>query len=89
MRRLLRHCALILVVLACIVFIGVLVAQFLLLTEMQRQAQASNFGTYVPSTWTMVISALSNAFSGAAIPFLGACAIDRVDRYLALKEPAK
>jgi len=89
MRKLLRNGAAILVVLSCIVFVGLLAAQLLLLSEMQRQAHVSSFGSYAPSTWTMVIAALSTAFSGAAIPFFGACVIDRVDRFLALKETAK
>ena len=89
MRKLLRNGAAILFVVSCIVFVGLLAAQFMLLSEMQRQAQASSFGGYAPSIWTMVIAAFSSALSGAAIPFLGACAIDRVDRFLALKEAAE
>jgi hypothetical protein len=89
MRKFLRNGAAILFWLSGILFVGVMVAQFSLLGEMQQQARAGSLVGHVPSTWSMVIAALSSALSGAAIPFFGACVIDRVDRFLTLKGAAE
>ena len=89
MRKLLRNGAGILLLLSCNVFVGLLAYQFLLLEQLQGQSQAGGYTEHLPAAWISIIGAVSSSLSGAAIPFLGACVIDRVDRFLAHKEAAE
>jgi hypothetical protein len=89
MRKLLRNGAAILFVLSCVAFVGLLTYQFLMLSDLQQASGAGRYQGQLPPTWISLIGALSGAISAAAIPFFGACVIDRVDRFFTQREAAK
>jgi hypothetical protein len=89
MSRFLRNGAQILFVVSCIVFVGLLTYQFVMLSGLQRESASGMYQGQLPSTWIVVIGAFSGAISGAAVPFFGACLIERIDRLLAHKEAAE
>ena len=88
MIKLLRNGAAILFVLSWIVFVGVLTYSFVTISGLQASA-AGNYEGQMPATWLTMIAAFSGAVSAAAVPFFGACLIDRIDRLLASREAAE
>ena len=89
MRKLLRNGAPILLVLSCIVFVGMLTYQLLMISSLQQSAAAGMYQGQLPSNWVTIIGAFSGAVSAAAVPFFGACVIDRIDYFFAHREAAK
>ena len=87
-RAALRHGAAILFLFALVQFlIGLVPLLYTFLSESGRMA--SNYG-YTPEgsplQFVMQLQLLFASVAGAVLPFLGALAIDRMDRWLSLKE---
>ena len=81
--RLMRLAAPIMLVIAILVAVASVVHAVLILQEF-GQGQTS----VQLSTWTKVAFMIVSAFETAALPFFGAAALWRADRWLALREGA-
>ncbi|MES2326448.1 MAG: hypothetical protein V4499_03840 [Pseudomonadota bacterium] len=82
MRKLLQNGAGILFALSVVVFVGTLIYSLVMLNGLQQASVAGSYQGPLPAPWLSVLAAFSGALSAAAVPFLGACLIDRVDQYL-------
>jgi Zn-dependent protease len=89
MKRFFRNGAGILFVLSIIVFVGVLSYQLVLVRDLYHSALTGPYQGAVPPVWMEVIAAFAGALSAAAVPFFGACVIDRLDLLASRKEMAE
>lgn len=85
MTKLFRSGAGILFGLSLILFVVTLAYQLVMLRDLYQSAAMGMDHSLPPPAWVSVLEAISVSLSGAAIPFFGACVIDRADRILGLK----
>jgi hypothetical protein len=89
MTRALRLGAAILFGVAVVVFVSTLTYQLLMMGDIQHAATAGTYEGTLPPLWLVTLAAIGGALSAAAVPFFGACVIDRIDRLLAHREAAE
>ena len=85
MTALLKNGAMILLVTALVVLVCTFGYQFFVIGDLDA---ARGMGP-VHDRLTLVMTALATALYNAALPFIGACIVDRMDRYLASKGSAE
>jgi hypothetical protein len=89
MRTLFRNGSRILFVLSLIVFVAALSFQLFVIADTPRHLLVGAGESSVPPLWIFVVQAVSSALSVGAIPFLGACIIDRTDRIIELRSEGR
>ena len=81
MRTLLQHGAAILMAAAAIIFVTHLGAQLFLFADVENGIAAGNYVGAEPSIATL-LAAVAASLSASALPFIGACLIDRLDHWI-------
>jgi hypothetical protein len=80
-----RNGSRILFVLSLIVFVVALAFQLFVIADTPRHLLVGAGESSAPPLWIFVVQAVSSALSAGAIPFLGACIIERTDRIIELR----
>ena len=88
MKQALRKGAAILFAVAILVFLSTFAYQLWAYGDVLNGLQTGSYEGPKPS-WLTLVTALSGALNSAALPFIGACVVDRIDRYLASKDAAE
>jgi hypothetical protein len=87
-KRVLDSGAAILLAVAVLVFLSTFAYQLGVYGDVLNGLQAGTYQGSKPN-WLTLVTAFASALGSAALPFVGACLVDRFDRFLSQRERSK